>query len=179
MFKHSLSCWVRKKKSRKMYQKGVFVACQIELQWNSLGRCISIASSGRRPSLGMDEVKELLPRLGVVAEDTQHGAGDGLAVDLLDSAHHHAHVPGTEIQRKLVNFAIFFSLFFLCFCIIYFVLFHNNMKLTTHEIHLKKKHKKKETLIIQLKTVIWTIRSYLINEPNFIVFLYYLFLIFK
>lgn len=39
-----------------------------------------------------DQLEELLARLGVFTEHAQHGAGDGLAGGLLDSAHGHAHV---------------------------------------------------------------------------------------
>lgn len=43
-----------------------------------------------------DELQELLTRLGVLSEDTEHGAGDGLAGHLLHPSHHHAHVAATE-----------------------------------------------------------------------------------
>lgn len=45
-----------------------------------------------RVSLGVDEVKELLASLRVVTEHPQHGRGNRLTVDLLDSSHYHAHM---------------------------------------------------------------------------------------
>lgn len=44
-------------------------------------------------SLRVDEIEELLPRLGVIAEDAGHRGCHRLAVDLLDTSHNHAHVP--------------------------------------------------------------------------------------
>jgi hypothetical protein len=41
----------------------------------------------------VDEVEEFFACFRVVAENTEHGAGHCLAVDLLHSSHHHAHVP--------------------------------------------------------------------------------------
>lgn len=43
-----------------------------------------------------DELQELIPRLGVVTENSQHGAGDRLGVCLLHASHHHAHVTVRE-----------------------------------------------------------------------------------
>lgn len=47
----------------------------------------------------MDEVEELLASLGVVTEHSQHGRGHGLAVDLLDTSHDHAHVNSLNDDR--------------------------------------------------------------------------------
>lgn len=51
------------------------------------------ASWGPNGLLGVHQVEELLARLGVIPEHSQHGGGDRLAVDLLHTSHHHAHVP--------------------------------------------------------------------------------------
>lgn len=54
-----------------------------------LGRC-------PRPvcvSVALRQRQELLPGLGVLQVDPQHGAGHRAAVHLLDAAHDHAHVP--------------------------------------------------------------------------------------
>lgn len=47
-------------------------------------------------SFRRDQVEELLARLLVIPEHTQHRRRDRLAVDLLHAAHHHAHVTGRE-----------------------------------------------------------------------------------
>ena len=48
----------------------------------------------RRGDNLFDESQEFFAGLGVVSEEAQHGAGDGLALHLLHSTHHHAHVAG-------------------------------------------------------------------------------------
>lgn len=47
----------------------------------------------------MDKIEELFPRLGVIAEHSQHGGGDSLAVNLLNSTHNHAHVSKKIITK--------------------------------------------------------------------------------
>ncbi len=42
-----------------------------------------------------DQSQELVSCLGVLTENTQHGAGHSLAVHLLDASHNHTHVTGT------------------------------------------------------------------------------------
>ena len=44
--------------------------------------------------LQLEEIQELAPGLRVVPEGPDHAGGDGLAVDLLDAPHDHAHVAG-------------------------------------------------------------------------------------
>ena len=46
--------------------------------------------------LGVNEVQELFTCLGIIPEDTQHGGSHSLAVNLLNTSHHHAHVPETQ-----------------------------------------------------------------------------------
>lgn len=49
------------------------------------------------------QVEELLTRLRVIAEHTQHGGSDRLAIDLLHAPHHHAHVTGKDNNRTMMT----------------------------------------------------------------------------
>lgn len=46
----------------------------------------------------MDKIQELFTCLGIIPEDTQHCGSYSLAVNLLNSSHHHTHVPETEFS---------------------------------------------------------------------------------
>lgn len=48
------------------------------------------------------ELEELLARLGVLPEHSQHAARDGLARHFLHAAHHHTHVPA-KLRRHHVG----------------------------------------------------------------------------
>lgn len=58
---------------------------------------------GTSGSLVVAERQELFARLRIIPEDAQHGRGDRLAVDLLDTAHHHAHVPAIANRSVVVS----------------------------------------------------------------------------
>lgn len=56
----------------------------------------SLAAGAQPWSRSAHQREELLARLRVVSEPTQHGRRDGFGIDLLNSAHHHAHVPANN-----------------------------------------------------------------------------------
>lgn len=64
--------------------------------WNSLRSALSevktkqVVVVGVFELFGMHEVQEFFAGSRIFAEDTQHRAGDGLALHLLDAPHHHA-----------------------------------------------------------------------------------------
>jgi len=61
-----------------------------------------VRGGNRKWSSAPDQRQELVAGLGVLPEDPQHGAGDGLTVYLLHAAHQHAHVTeeaGEEVRK--------------------------------------------------------------------------------
>ena len=49
----------------------------------------------------LDEREEFLARFRVIPKHAQHGAGDGLAAQLLNASHHHARVSANTKQNTI------------------------------------------------------------------------------